>query len=142
MNPHAPSADRGQTRHRLHALLKDFDQVLATEYEAVRTRDVERLQAAVAAKQQLANDIERLTPHVQSPATVQDPAERAEWTAIQQLLGRCALANRTNGAAIDASRCFMTSMLDLLSGQRTRERTYTASGRLASHAPRLRVERV
>ena len=139
----ASPPERARSRHRLHALLKDFDSVLASEYEAVRLRDTERLQAAVAAKQRLASDIEQLTPEIEAPgAASQDAAEKEEWAAIQSLLGRCALANRTNGAAIDASRCFMTSMLDLLSGGRTGERTYTAAGRLSKQAPRLRVERV
>lgn len=133
---------RAHSRHRLHALLKDFDAVLASEYEAVRLRDADRLQAAVDAKQRLASDIEQLTPLIEAPALdSRDRTEQEEWAAIQSLLGRCALANRTNGAAIDASRCFMTSMLDLLSGRRTGERTYTAAGRLSNQASRLRIER-
>jgi flagellar biosynthesis/type III secretory pathway chaperone len=134
---------RRRSRHRLHALLKDFDTVLASEYEALRLRDPDRLQAAVDAKQRLASDIEGLTPQLDVPNTAPgDADEQEEWVAIQRLLGRCALANRTNGAAIDASRCFVTSMLDLLSGQRAGERTYTSTGRLHSQAPRLRFERV
>jgi len=137
------SAPDPQSRHRLHALLKDFDRVLASEYEAVRTRDAERLQSAVDAKQRLTSDIEKLTPQIRPPAaSPHNAGEHEEWAAIQRLLGRCALANRTNGAAIDASRSFMTSLLDLLSGRRISERTYTASGRLDSQAQRLRVERV
>ena len=140
--PSAPAV-RARSRHHLHALLKDFDAVLASEYEALSQRDSERLQTAVHAKQRLASDIEALTPLLDAANTTQgDDTEQPEWAAIRSLLGRCALANRTNGAAIDASRCFVTSMLDLMSGQRTGERTYTAAGRLNSHAPRLRFERV
>ncbi len=136
-------AGRARSRHQLHALLKDFDAVLASEYEALRHRDAERLHTAVHEKQRLAGDIEALTPLLDAASAVHhDDTEQAEWAAIRNLLGRCALANRTNGAAIDASRCFVTSMLDLMSGQRAGERTYTAAGRLNSHAPRLRFERV
>ena len=136
-------AARARSRHQLQALLENFDTVLASEYEALRQRDPERLQVAVDAKQRLASAIEGLAPLLEAPGSVQgEDSEHAQWTAIRGLLGRCALANRTNGAAIEASRCFVTSMLDLLSGQRAGERTYTAAGRLHSHAPRLRFERV
>lgn len=135
-------AVRTHSRHQLRALLEDFDTVLASEYEALRQRDPDRLQVAITAKQRLASDIEALSPLFSSSDLNDDDHEQTEWAAIRGLLGRCALANRTNGAAIDASRCFVTSLLDLLSGQRASERTYTATGRLNSHAPRLRFERV
>lgn len=135
------SAPAARSRHQLHALLEDFDAVLAAEYEALRLRDPDRLQTAINAKLRLATDIEALSPLLEA-SSAQGDSERTEWAAIRDLLGRCALANRTNGAAIDASRCFVTSLLDLLSGQRAGERTYTAAGRLDSHAPRLRFERV
>jgi flagellar biosynthesis/type III secretory pathway chaperone len=142
LTPSAPAV-RARSRHQLHALLKDFDAVLASEYEALRHRDPERLQTAIQEKQRLASGIEALTPLLDiANAMPGDATEQPEWVAIRNLLGRCALANRTNGAAIDASRCFVTSMLDLMSGQRAGERTYTAAGRLNSHAPRLRFERV
>lgn len=133
---------RARSRHQLHALLQDFDTVLASEYEALRQRDPNRLHTAINAKQRLTNDIEALAHVFEAGSTNGDDTEQAEWAAIRGLLGRCALANRTNGAAIDASRSFVRSMLDLLSGQHTGERTYTATGRLNSHAPRLRSERV
>ena len=142
LSPSVPAV-RARSRHQLHALLKDFDTVLAREYEALRHRDPERLQTAVQEKQRLASDIEALAPLLDASSAVQNEnSEQTEWAAIRDLLGRCALANRTNGAAIEASRCFVTSMLDLLSGQRAGERTYTAAGRLHDQAPRLRCERV
>ncbi|MGE3390489.1 MAG: flagellar export chaperone FlgN [Gammaproteobacteria bacterium] len=140
--PESDPMGDAQPRHQLHALLKDFDAALASEYEAVRQRDTARLEAAVAEKLRLAGDLERLTPQVQPPTTAGDPREREQWAQIQALLGRCALANRTNGAAIDASRSFMTSMLDLLSGRRPNERTYTAAGRLSRETAAVRFERV
>lgn len=144
MNPvsEAGAGNEGHPRHRLHALLRDFDAVLASEYEAVRQRDAVKLESAVAEKLRLAGDLERLTPQVQPPADGSDPRDREQWSQIQTLLGRCALANRTNGAAIDASRCFITSMLDLLSGRRPNERTYTAAGRLSRESAAVRYERV
>ena len=127
---------------RLRALLTDFDAVLSAEYEALRQRDADSLDAAVASKQRLAREIEVLTAHVTPPPATVDLALLDEWSAIRALLSRCALANRTNGAAIDASRCFITSMLDILSGSNIRERTYTARGRLAAAMPRAGYERI
>jgi flagellar biosynthesis/type III secretory pathway chaperone len=70
------------------------------------------------------------------------PEETAEWAQIRTLLARCALANRTNGAAIDASRHFVTSLLDLLTGRRPGERVYDARGRLGDSGRSRAWERV
>ncbi|MBI2802777.1 MAG: flagellar protein FlgN [Gammaproteobacteria bacterium] len=127
-------------RH-LRALLTEFDAVLSAEYDALRERNADGLDAAIARKQRLAHDIEVVTTQVTPPATP-DPELLEEWSEIRTLLGRCALANRTNGAAIDASRSFVTSMLDILTGRNVRERTYTARGRLAPAVPHATYERV
>lgn len=130
-----------RTRHNLRALLNDFDAVLSAEYEALRQRDSDRIETLVATKQRLASDLDKWTPQVrewQASATAEDD----EWNTIHNLLGRCALANRTNGAAIDASRCFVTTMLDLLTGRRSTERTYTARGRLGASLAKSSYDRV
>lgn len=127
---------------RLRALLTEFDAVLSAEYEALRERNADGLDAAISRKQRLARDLDTVTAQVTPPPTIADPALLEEWSEIRTLLGRCALANRTNGAAIDASRSFVTSMLDILTGRNVRERTYTARGRLAPAVPRATYERV
>lgn len=132
-----------RARHRLHALLQDFDAALASEYDALRKRDPERLRLTVETKQRLAGDLEQLAPHVKAPSdAAADAEDLAQWDEIQRLLSRCALANRSNGAAIEASRAFVNSMLDLMTGRRPGERTYTASGRMETGGSRLRYERV
>ena len=94
-------AARARSRDQLQALLENFDTVLASEYEALRQRDPLRLQIAVDAKQRLASAIEGLAPLLEAPGSVQgEDSAHAQWTAIRGLLGRCALANRTNGAEI------------------------------------------
>ncbi len=123
--PLAPAS----ARHRLHGLLRDFDRVLADEYEALKRRDVERLDTTTAAKQRLITEIEAASRGVQPPPS-SEAAVQDEWEQIKRLLGRCALANRTNGAAIDASRSFVTSLLDVLCGRTASERVYQANGRL------------
>ena len=121
-----------EARKTLRALLEDFDRVLTSEYDALRTRDVDALEEAAASKQQLVGTLATLGR--QCPPPPADAAlsveESAEWAQIRALLARCALANRTNGAAIDASRNFVTSLLDLFCGRRPGERVYDASGRM------------
>ena len=128
-----------QQRRRLHALLTDFDAVLAVEYDALRRREPERLYDAIAHKQRLTTALDGFSPSVEAlkPTTADD-----EWNAIQRLLSRCALANRTNGAAIEASRSFVTSLLDIMTGRSTTERTYTARGRISATTSRSNFERV
>ncbi len=132
-----------QQRHRLHALLTDFDAVLAVEYDALRRREPERLYDAIAHKQRLTAALDGFSPSVEAlkPAAADTTADD-EWNAIQRLLSRCALANRTNGAAIEASRSFVTSLLDIVTGRSTTERTYTARGRISATTSRSNFERV
>ncbi len=127
---------------QLRALLSRFEIVLATEYEALRTRDTEALYDVIEEKMRLAAEIEQLTPTIKIPTPQSPAAEQAEWETIRKLLAKCELENRTNGATISANQKFATSMLDIITGRRAVERTYGASGRLSNQAARLRFERV
>lgn len=133
-----------EARSDLRALLEDFDRALASEYEALRRRDTTSLEDAVQTKQRLVASLGALS--AQCPPPAQDaemsPEETAEWAQIRALLARCALANRTNGAAIDANRNFVTSLLDLLTGHRPGERVYDARGRLGDSGRSRAWERV
>ena len=129
-----------QRRHRLHALLTDFDAVLAVEYDALRRRDPERLYEAIAHKQRLTAALDGFAPSEALKPGAADTTADDEWNAIQRLLSRCALANRTNGAAIEASRSFVTSLLDIMTGRSTSERTYTARGRISAATSRSNFE--
>ena len=119
-------------RKTLRALLVDFDRVLSGEYEALRQRDTDGLEAAVVEKQQLVSAISVASSQCTLPPADAElaPEESEEWAQIRALLARCALANRTNGAAIDASRNFVTSLLDLICGHQPGERLYNARGRV------------
>ena len=96
-------AETTSARKTLRALLADFDHVLASEYEALRARDTDGLENAVARKQELVGAIatagERcpVPPPGAAGDPEGDPEASAEWAEIRQLLARCALANRTNG---------------------------------------------
>lgn len=136
-----PSRD---ARSTLRALLEDFDRVLASEYEALRRRDTAALEDAVQLKQQLVSSIAALSQECPVPARDAELSleDSQEWAQIRALLARCALANRTNGAAIDASRNFVTSLLDLVTGRRPGERVYDARGRLGDNGRSRAWERV
>lgn len=138
------SVTTAESRGKLHALLEDFDRVLAHEYEALRRRDTTALEEAVQTKQQLVAALGSMGQQCPLPATGAElaPEETAEWAQIRTLLARCALANRTNGAAIDASRNFVTSLLDLLTGRRPGERVYDARGRLGDSGRSRAWERI
>ncbi len=128
---------------RLRALLDDFDAVLRAEYDALRARDPERLEEAINAKQRLASELDAAAPLVAAARKQAETGEdHTEWLAVRDLLSRCALANRTNGAAIDASRAFVTSLLDVMTGRCARTRTYSARGQYVSALPAQRYERV
>ena len=135
----APSA--AGARHRLHALLGEFERVLGEEYAALRTSDPDRVQTLCATKQSLVTEIEAASRGLQSPAA-DEPEAQAEWAAIKGLLGRCAIANRTNGTAIEASRSFVSSLLDVLCGRTAGERVYQANGRLGGTQHGRALERV
>lgn len=138
----------GTARRSLLALLEDFDRVLSSEYEALRTRDTDGLETAVARKQELVGAIAQATRQHPLPGNFaetqlsDDPEASAEWAAIRKLLARCALANRTNGAAVDASRNFVDSLLDLMTGRQPGARLYDARGRCGANARRRTWESV
>jgi|LNFM01.1.fsa_nt_gb flagellar biosynthesis/type III secretory pathway chaperone len=131
-------------RRHLRALLEDFDRVLAGEYEALRQRDNDSLEEAVVAKQQLVEAISTASRQCELPAASAglNPEESEEWAQIRALLARCALANRTNGAAIDASRHFVNTLLDLLCGQTPGKGLYNARGRVGDAGRTRDWERV
>lgn len=139
------SAGNAEARSTLRALLEDFDRVLAREYEALRQRDASAIEDAAHRKQRLVGSLDEAARHCPLPrqdATL-TPEETAEWAQIRALLLRCSLANRTNGAAIDASRNFVTSLLDLMLGGRPRGQVYDARGRrLGERGPSRAWERV
>lgn len=120
-------------RETLHTLLRDFEHTLAQEYAALRTRDVAAIEAAVTHKRELTLALNEAASQCDLSA-LRDVSphadEQAAWTEIRALLERCALANRTNGAAVETSKTLTNTLLDLLSGRPAGERLYNARGRV------------
>lgn len=124
---------------RLQGLLQDFEAVLAAEYEALRTRDTVRLDSIIARKDSLAAELDDIGRQLPKPGPDRDASP--EWTEIRALILRCAQANRANGAAIEANRTFVTSLLDVLRGRSPTARTYDARGRLGGSAAGTALEK-
>ncbi|MBI4696219.1 MAG: flagellar protein FlgN [Gammaproteobacteria bacterium] len=124
---------------RLQDLLQDFESVLAAEYEALRTRDTGQLDAAIARKNVLAAELDAIGRQLPPPGPDLDSSH--EWAELRALILRCSQANRANGAAIEANRKFVTSLLDILRGRSATERTYDARGRLGGGAAHSALEK-
>ena len=123
-------------RETLQALLVDFERTLAQEYEALRTRNVEALETAVTHKRELTLAISETGSQCDLSALGTDNTDNldgpdlAYWTEIRALVERCAVANRTNGAAVKTGRTFTNALLDLISGRPAGESLYDARGRV------------
>ena len=66
-------------------------------------------------------------------ALLSDP-DTSDVEELRALMHRAQHANRVNGAAIESSQLFTSSLLDILRGRVPGERTYTARGRLGVQA--------
>lgn len=115
--------------------LAELEALLAEEYDAIRARDLARLEMITRDKQFLVDGI-NLTSTAMGTTLAGlisgDDSPAASGNRIRALLTRCQRANRTNGGAIETSHSFTTSLLDVLRGRVPGERTYTARGRLGS----------
>ena len=116
---------QGIARAELEARLLELTSLLAVEYDDIRERDMEQLAARSA-------DVSALLTDPDAPAGQQ----------LHALLSRAQQANRTNGAAIESSQLFTTSLLDILRGRAPGERTYTSRGRLGAQAETMTLVRI
>lgn len=128
---------QANARKALHALLAEFEQTLQGEYDALLHRDASGLESAVANKQRLTHALGEasLLGDFENRQKDHDPAAQGEWKVIEDLLGRCARANQTNGAAVTTSKNFVGSLLDVLRGRSPRDRLYDARGRTGHQGP-------
>lgn len=117
----------------LEARLLELTSLLAAEHDAVRERNMDELTRIADAKQTLVANIDAAARSADTSALLADPdAPGAE--ELRALMRRAQQANRVNGAAIESSQLFTSSLLDILRGRVPGERTYTARGRLGVQA--------
>jgi flagellar biosynthesis/type III secretory pathway chaperone len=112
---------------RLTELLRDLQNLLRAEYDALRGRDIDELEAVTQRKSAVLTEIETLSGAVTETAR---PGDDAGWDEIRQILNGCREANLSNGGAIESNRAFVSSLIDVLRGESPRERIYNDSGRL------------
>ncbi len=131
----------GIARAELEARLLELTSLLAVEYDAIRQRDTEQLTRIADDKQQLVERINAASLSADVRALLDDPDTEA-GRHLLALMTNAQQANRTNGAAIESSQLFTSSLLDILRGRVPGERTYTSRGRLGVQAETMTLVRV
>ena len=123
-------------RKALLALLVDFSRLLIEEYEALLGRQAGIIEACARRKQDLTAAIEVAARDCDFAGRKHDtsPEARQEWSRIEAMLNDCAIANRKNGAAVQASRQVVGALLDIMRGKVPGERLYDARGRAGASA--------
>ncbi len=117
----------------LEARLLELTSLLAAEHDAVRGRNIDELTRIADAKQNLVTRIDAAARSDAIGALLTDP-DAAGAEELRALMRGAQQANRINGAAIESSQLFTSSLLDILRGRAPGERTYTARGRLGVQA--------
>lgn len=134
--PHDP----GLARAELEARLLELTSLLEAEYDAIRERDTGELARIADAKQSLVERINAAAGAADVTTLLDERNPAGEH--LHTLMVRCAQANRINGAAIESSQSFTTSLLDILRGRVPGERTYTSRGRLGAQIEAATLVRV
>lgn len=117
----------------LEARLLELTSLLAAEYDAIRERNTDVLARIADDKQTLVARIDAAARNADISSLLADPDARGA-EELRALMRGAQHANRVNGAAIESSQLFTSSLLDILRGRVPGERTYTARGRLGVQA--------
>ncbi len=129
-------------RAELEARLLELSSLLAVEYDAIRQRDTDQLTRLALDKQQLVERINAASRNTDVRALLEDEQDPEAGQHLLALMTHAQQANRTNGAAIESSQLFTSSLLDILRGRVPGERTYTSRGRLGVQAETMTLVRV
>lgn len=141
---------------RLAALMSGFVELLGLETKALGERNADALHAVAERKLELGADVERATTALEQAlrgaglpagrgglARALASAElRAIWRQVRRDGKRCAQLNRANGAVIELSRAFNTTLLNLICGREQSCPTYTRAGRVDGAAEKRALARV
>ena len=124
-----PAADNTLVKKEFEGLMTELSETLTHEYEALRTRDIDGLEAAVERKSTLIARLESTTDEVYRSHDTDSSLDLLEdWPELREMVVACTLANRTNGGAIELNRGLVANILDTLYGVTRVERTYDAHG--------------
>lgn len=114
------------------AQLRELGELLAAEFEAIRSRDADAITGFATTKQALVGQIDVSVASLGSSldALIDDPQAFSNGLEIIELMRQCKNANRVNGAAIESSQTFAGALLDIMRGRTPGDAIYTANGRL------------
>lgn len=115
----------------IEQLMAELSETLAHEYDALRNRDIETLEALIERKAAIVVQLESATRELERSRDGHIDGDLLEdWPELREMAEDCVLANRTNGGAIELNRGLVTNLLDTLYGASRSERTYDAHGHL------------
>ena len=145
---------------RLHDLLNQavrdalsLEAVLEKETRALSSRDLGRLDDAVAAKHQIAQSLERITREqtallqaegfepdrrgIEACLRVWDQEGRMRplWGRLQDAMERCRRHNQINGGVVQTHQRQVQQALQILRGEDTRTELYDPRGRTVASGP-------
>ena len=125
--------EQAEARRQLRHLLEGLEQALADERAALSQRQPEPLEAVLARKERLLEEVQAAVGRAQPERmsrTDLPPDEQTDWQAIRETLARCEQANQTNGAAVALGKQVVDRLFSLLTGRTGATNVYDAKGRL------------
>ena len=130
------AADMAGLTRELESVLDRLEQALAAEFAALRTRDLDALDASGVAKTDALAALERISAEL---ARHERATVTRELGALRARAAQLAAANRRNGGAIDLNRRFAERLIQILRGGAEGPSVYDAGGRIASRGGLRRV---
>jgi flagellar biosynthesis/type III secretory pathway chaperone len=120
-----------RSNESIETLMAALSGALAEEYDALRKRDIDHLEAAIASKSTLVAALESAMQSIGRAGGLEEAGVSAgEVSALRTLASECQLANRANGGAIELNRRLVANLLDTLYGVSRTGQTYDACGRV------------
>ena len=127
----AGSTQLSPLKKEIENLMVELSETLAQEYEVLRKRDIEGLEAAIERKSTILAKLESASGAIDRAREALGSGDLLEdWPELHDIAADCAVANRTNGGAIELNRGLVANLLDTLYGVSRAERTYDAHGHL------------
>ena len=118
-------------KKEIETLMAELSETLVQEYEALRKRDIEGLEAAIEQKSTIVGRLESAAGEIdRSRDELGNKDLLEDWPELREMAADCVVANRTNGGAIELNRGLAANLLDTLYGVSRAERTYDAHGHL------------
>ena len=133
-------SDQGRFKSLLQkesSILEDLYAVLLQEFSALKERNSEAITLLAKEKDSLLNKLEKLDQERQlflesnDQASIPNNSDEINHlkSEIERCLDKCKKQNNINGGIIEVSKLFNEKMIDIISGNTTKENTYGATGK-------------